>query len=124
MISIVIPTFNEVKNIIPLIKNLIVLLIDFDYEIIVVDDDSPDGTSEEVNTYMKMNKRIKLITRIGRSGLSSAIKEGLIFAQGKYILVLDGDGQHHPSFVLDMLDVIDKKNLILLLEAGFLTHLK
>ena len=56
MISIVIPTFNEVKNIIPLIKNLIVLLIDFDYEIIVVDDDSPDGTSEEVNTYMKMNK--------------------------------------------------------------------
>ena len=94
MISIVIPTFNEVKNIIPLIKNLIVLLIDFDYEIIVVDDDSPDGTSEEVNKYMKLNKRIKLITRIGRSGLSSAIKEGLIFAQGKYILVLDGDGQH------------------------------
>ena len=99
MISIVIPTFNEVKNIIPLIKNLIVLLIDFEYEIIVVDDDSPDGTSEEVNKYMKLNKRIKLITRIGRSGLSSAIKEGLIFSQGIYILVLDGDGQHHPSFV-------------------------
>jgi len=70
-----------------------------------------------------LNKRIKLITRIGRSGLSSAIKEGLIFAQGKYILVLDGDGQHHPSFVLDMLDVINKKNLILSLEVGSLTHL-
>ena len=110
MISIVIPTFNELQNIIPLIKNLIVLISDFEYEIIVVDDDSPDGTSEEVNKYMKLNQRIKLITRIGRSGLSSAIKEGLIFAQGKYILVLDGDGQHHPSFVLDMLDVINKKN--------------
>ena len=123
MISIVIPTFNESQNIVPLIKNLIVLISDFEYEIIVVDDDSPDGTSEEVNKYMKFNKRIKLITRIGRSGLSSAIKEGLIFAQGKYILVLDGDGQHHPSFVLDMLDIINKKNLILLLEVDFLKHL-
>ena len=111
MISIVIPTFNEVKNIIPLIKNLIVLISDFEYEIIVVDDDSPDGTSEEVNTYMKMNKRIKLITRIGRSGLSSAIKEGLIFAQGKYLLVLDGDGQHHPSFILNMLEEIQRNKI-------------
>ena len=51
MISIVIPTFNEVRNIIPLIKNLIVLISDFEYEIIVVDDDSPDGTSDEVNKY-------------------------------------------------------------------------
>ena len=58
MISIVIPTFNEVQNIIPLIKNLIVLISDFEYEIIVVDDDSPDGTSEEVNKYMKLNNKI------------------------------------------------------------------
>ena len=65
MISIVIPTFNELQNIIPLIKNLIVLVSDFEYEIIVIDGDSPDGTSDEVNKYMKLNKRIKLITRIG-----------------------------------------------------------
>ena len=108
MISIVIPTFNEVENIIPLLKNLTFIVNNFEYEIIVVDDDSPDGTSEEVNKCMKSNKRIKLITRIGRSGLSSAIKEGLIFAQGKYLLVLDGDGQHHPSFILNMLDKIKK----------------
>ena len=67
MISIVIPTFNEVQNIIPLIKNLTVLIRDFEYEIIVVDDDSPDGTSEEVNKYMKLNNRIKLITAIRAS---------------------------------------------------------
>ena len=83
MISIVIPTFNEVENIVPLLKNLGFIIKDFEYEIIVVDDDSPDGTSEEVKKYMSINKRIKLITRIGRSGLSSAIKEGLIFAKGK-----------------------------------------
>ena len=56
MISIVIPTFNEVENIIPLLKNLTVLVNEFDYEIIVVDDDSPDGTSEKVNKYMMFNK--------------------------------------------------------------------
>ena len=61
MISIVIPTFNEVQNIIPFIKNLIVLISDFEFEIILGDYDSPDGTSEELNKYMKLNNRIKFI---------------------------------------------------------------
>ena len=124
MISIVIPTFNEVENIIPLLKNLTVLVKNFEYEIIVVDDDSPDGTSDEVNKYMKFNKRIKLITRIGRSGLSSAIKEGLIFAQGKYSLVLDGDGQHHPSFILDMLEQIKLNKSDIVIGSRFLNTSK
>ncbi len=124
MISIVIPTFNEVKNIIPLIKNLTVLISNFDYEIIVVDDDSPDGTAEEVYKYMKSNEKIKLITRIGRSGLSSAIKEGLIFAQGKYLLVLDGDGQHHPSFVLDMIKEIKNNKSDIVIGSRFLKKSK
>ena len=122
MISIVIPTFNEAENIIPLLKNLTLLVSHFEYEIIVVDDDSPDGTSDEVSKYMKSNKRIKLITRIGRSGLSSAIKEGLIFAQGKYLLVLDGDGQHHPSFVLDMLEQIRKSKSDIVIGSRFLNN--
>ena len=124
MISIVIPTFNEVENIIPLLKNLTDLVKNFEYEIIVVDDDSPDGTSEEVNKYMKSNKRIKLITRIGRSGLSSAIKEGLIFAQGKYLLVLDGDGQHHPSFISEMLMEIKQNKSDIIIGSRFLYNSK
>ena len=124
MISIVIPTFNEVDNIIPLLKNLVELVNDFEYEIIVIDDDSPDGTSNEVNKYMKINKKIKLITRIGRSGLSSAIKEGLIFAQGKYLLVLDGDGQHHPSFVLEMLEEIKQNKSDIVIGSRFLNSSK
>ena len=46
------------ENIIPLLKNLTVLMDDLEYEIIVVDDDSPDGTSDEVNKYMKFNKKL------------------------------------------------------------------
>ena len=124
MISIVIPTFNEVKNIIPLLKKLLSLFDDYDYEIIIVDDDSPDGTSEEVEKYMKDKKTIKLITRIGRSGLSSAIKEGLIFAKGKYLLVLDGDGQHHPSFLLNMIDEIKKNKSDIVIGSRFLPSSK
>jgi len=124
MISIVIPTFNEVENIVPLLKNLTHLVNDFEYEIIIVDDDSPDGTSDAVNKYMNFNKRIKLITRVGRSGLSSAIKEGLIFAQGKYLLVLDGDGQHHPSFILDMLGEIKRNKSDIIIGSRFLNDSK
>ena len=123
MISIVIPTFNEVNNIIPLLKNLIILIKEYEceYEVIVVDDDSPDGTSEEISEFMKDKKSIKLITRIGRSGLSSAIKEGLIFAKGKYLLVLDGDGQHDPSFILNMLDEIKNSQSDLVIGSRFLS---
>ena len=121
MISIVIPTFNEVKNIIPLLNKIILLIKDLNYEIIIVDDDSPDGTSEEVTKFMKNNQRIKLITRIGRTGLSSAIKEGLIFARGKYLLVLDGDGQHDPKFVLNMINEIMNNNSDLVIGSRFLS---
>ena len=55
MISIVIPTYNEVKNIIPLLEKIISLIKHINYEIIVVDDDSPDGTAEMINNYMKNN---------------------------------------------------------------------
>ena len=124
MISIVIPTFNEVKNIIPLLKKLLSLFNNYEYEIIIVDDDSPDGTSEEVENYIKDKNTIKLITRIGRSGLSSAIKEGLIFAKGKYVLVLDGDGQHHPSFVLKMVDEIKQNKSDIVIGSRFLPSSK
>ena len=118
MISIVIPTFNEAENILPLLK-ILTSIVNHLNEIIVVDDDSPDGTSDEVNKYMKINERVKLITRIGRSGLSSAIKEGLIFAQGKYLLILDGDGQHHPSFILNMLEEIKISKSDIIIGVGF-----
>ena len=124
MISIVIPTFNEANNIQLLLQNLINLLKNFDYEIIVIDDDSPDGTSEIVNKYMKDYGTIKLITRVGRSGLASAIKEGLLFAQGKYSLVLDGDGQHDLSCILPIIKEIDKGKYDLLIASRFLNSSK
>ena len=124
MISIVIPTFNESKNILILINDLITLLEDIDYEIVVVDDDSPDGTSEKVSQEMQNNSNIKLITRVGRSGLASAIKEGLLFARGEYLMVLDGDGQHEPFCVLEMMKEIAKEDCDLVIGSRFLESSK
>ena len=124
MISIIIPTFNEVKNIIPLIESLISIIENFKYEIIVVDDDSPDGTSELVNDYINKNDNVKLITRVDRSGLSSAIKEGLIFARGDYLLVLDGDGQHDPACIKNILSEILADQTDLVIASRFLKSSK
>ena len=120
MISIIIPTFNEVKNIRSLINNIANLLNNFDYEIIVVDDDSPDGTANEVNKLMEQNKNIYLISRVGRYGLSSAIKEGLIFGKGEYLIVLDGDGQHDANCILDLIKKIKETNSDMVIASRFL----
>ena len=120
MISIIIPTFNEVKNISCLIKDIEKLLNNLKYEIIIVDDDSPDGTAAVVNKLMERNQNIHLISRIGRSGLSSAIKEGLIFGKGKYLIVLDGDGQHDASCILDLINKIQETNLDMVVASRFL----
>tara|TARA_B100000965_G_scaffold403154_1_gene430636 strand:- start:105 stop:1196 length:1092 start_codon:yes stop_codon:yes gene_type:complete len=120
MISIIIPTFNEVNNIKVLLFDLINILKNQDYEIVVVDDDSPDGTGEEVYNFMKNNNNIQLINRVGRSGLSSAIKEGLLFAKGEYLLVLDGDGQHDANCVVDLINKIKESNSDMVIASRFL----
>tara|TARA_Y100001968_G_scaffold327362_1_gene372250 strand:+ start:5562 stop:6656 length:1095 start_codon:yes stop_codon:yes gene_type:complete len=120
MISLIIPTFNEAKNIKSLIYNLVNLLRDIEYEIIIVDDDSPDGTAKEVSILMEKNKKIQLINRVGRCGLSSAIKEGLIFAKGNYSLVLDGDGQHDSSCVLELINKIKESKADIVIASRFL----
>ena len=120
MISVIIPTFNEVKNISCLISNVVNTLENYKYEIIVVDDDSPDGTAIEVSKLMLNNQNIHLINRIGRSGLSSAIKEGLMFGKGEYLLVIDGDGQHDANCISDLINIIEETNADMVIASRFL----
>tara|TARA_Y100001980_G_C14549492_1_gene331399 strand:- start:96 stop:1187 length:1092 start_codon:yes stop_codon:yes gene_type:complete len=120
MISIIIPTFNEAKNIRYLINDIENLLKNLNYEIIIVDDDSSDGTAFEVNKLMELNQNIYLISRVGRSGLSSAIKEGLIFGKGEFLIVLDGDGQHDAKCILDFINKIKGTDLDMVIASRFL----
>ncbi|MBM5800328.1 MAG: glycosyltransferase family 2 protein [Cyanobacteria bacterium K_DeepCast_35m_m2_023] len=98
-VSIVLPTYNERGNIEPLLAQLLTLQQHVDLEILVVDDDSADGTAELVRQLAHHEPRLRLIRRVGRSGLASAIKEGLLDATGDVAVVMDSDGQHQPASV-------------------------
>ena len=80
-LSIVIPTYNERDNISKILERLKKTLKNITYEIIFVDDNSPDGTSKEIRNFMKNSSRIRLIYRVGRRGLSGAIIEGVFAAK-------------------------------------------
>ena len=98
-VTIVLPTYNERENIrilIPLIGK------ELDgkthYEIIVVDDDSPDGTWREAKKFEDIYN-VRVIRRIGKRGLVSAILEGIARARHRYVIVMDADLQHPPEVI-------------------------
>ena len=98
-LSIVLPTFNESGSIRQVIESLLHLEEEHPIEILVVDDDSRDGTPDLVRSLARQDPRIRIIQRVGRSGLASAIKEGLIAALYPTAVVMDSDGQHEPCLL-------------------------
>lgn len=94
MLSLILPTFNEAKNIPELLPKLEQTLKDIDHEIIIVDDDSPDETWKIAQETSHDNDDVHVIRRVGRRGLSSAVIEGFLSAKGEVLAVMDADGQH------------------------------
>ena len=103
--SLVVPTFNERENIDPLLSELqrVAVSSRSAFKIIVVDDDSPDGTAEYVKSVEMPNIGISCIHRIGRRGLGSAVIEGVMLADTEYVVVMDGDGQHSADDVIRLI---------------------
>ncbi len=118
-VSIVLPTYNERGNIEPLLQQLLPLKARFDLEILVVDDDSADGTAELVRQLAHGEPCLRLIRRVGRAGLASAIKEGLLDATGDLVVVMDSDGQHQPSSVLEALTTLQQGDFDLVIGSRF-----
>jgi dolichol-phosphate mannosyltransferase len=99
-LSLVLPTYNEAKNIAAIIEQLIPVLDDIghlQYEIIVVDDDSPDRTWEKALTLAEKYPQVRVIRRQGERGLSTAVIRGWQAAQGRFLGVMDADLQHPPE---------------------------
>lgn len=118
-LSIVLPTYNERDNVSPIASELLALSDAYDLEIIFVDDDSQDGTAERVRDLARTAPQIRLIRRIGRAGLSSAIKEGILDATGDWVAVMDCDGQHPPSSVMAALDRLQTPGIDLVIGSRF-----
>lgn len=102
-VAIIIPTFNECGNIVPLVEALTRALEDVRWEAIFVDDDSTDGTAERVAELALSDARIRCIRRIGRRGLASASIEGMASSSAPYLAVMDADLQHDEKLLPEML---------------------
>ncbi|SRR6266487_2370316 len=114
-VSVVLPTFNEKGNIIELIEQIVKQLNNpaFDYEIIVVDDNSPDKTGEICKKYFLKNKRVKIYVRTEERGFASAIYYGMRKSNGDTIIVMDTDFSHDPNLIPTMLSKIKKCDIVI-----------
>ena len=119
-ISIVIPTYNEAKNIEELIKDI--LMVSNNYKIktniIVVDDNSPDGTSEVVKKVKEYNHSVILIQRKGKLGLGTAYIKGIKYVlenlDSEIIMTMDADFSHNPKYIPDFVKKIKEGNDVVL----------
>ena len=102
-VSVVTPSYREAKNIPVLFDRLTTTLINFDWELIVVDDDSPDGTAEVARKIAQSDKRMRIVQRLGRRGLSGAVIEGMLASSAPILAVIDADLQHDEKILPEMI---------------------
>ncbi|QLJ53458.1 MAG: polyprenol monophosphomannose synthase [Candidatus Fermentimicrarchaeum limneticum] len=113
-VSIVIPTYNERKNIKRLLQKVSSALKGrFDYEIIVVDDNSPDGTAAEVKKAAR-STHARLVSRKTKAGIGSAYKKGAESSRGRIVITMDADFSHDPSVLPQMVEgILDGNDLVI-----------
>lgn len=112
-VSIILPTYNEAENIKLIIPELNAELKNYDYEIIVADDNSPDGTWQIVKEMMKNDPRLRLIRRMTDKGLSQAVVEGFSSATGDFLIVMDADRQHDASILPEMISEAEQADIVI-----------
>ena len=118
-LSIVVPTFNEKSNVPELLKRIEAVLGRLGWEIIFVDDDSPDGTASLVREISITDLRVRVLQRVGRRGLSSACIEGMLASSSPVIAVMDADLQHDETRLPEMLMAIERSGADMALATRY-----
>ena len=118
-LTVVVPTLNEVRNIIPLLERLDCALAGIHWECIFVDDDSRDGTTELLLQISRERPNVRFIHRIGRRGLSSACIEGILACSSPYIAVMDADLQHDETLLPRMFETLKDDHLDLVVGSRY-----
>ena len=103
-LSVILPTYSEAGHIVNLIKEVLKIGEDgeFNIEVVLVDDNSPDGTNQLVKESFQGDERIKIFVRESERGLASAIHFGIRKATNDYLVVMDTDFNHHPNLIPKM----------------------
>jgi dolichol-phosphate mannosyltransferase len=103
-LTVVVPCYNERENVVPMVAALDKALSGFAWEVVFVDDNSPDGTADAARALARLDSRVRVIRRVGRRGLSSAVIEGALSSSADYVAVIDGDMQHDETRIPAMLE--------------------
>lgn len=105
-LSVIAPTYREAKNVPVLFEKLKAELDGLDWELIVVDDDSPDGTWKIAQEIARADARMRCLRRVNRNGLAGAVIEGWLASSADYVAVIDGDLQHDERILPTMLGLL------------------
>ncbi len=117
-ISIVLPTYKEAENIELVISEIRRVLEKTVYEIIVVDDNSPDKTW--LYAINSINDNDVVIRRINIKGLSTAILDGIIFSLKSYTIIMDADLQHPPQYINDMIKKAEETDADVIIASRYI----
>jgi len=120
-ISIIVPTYNECLNILELIGRIDLALVNIAWEVIVVDDNSPDGTADVVRTVAANDPRIRCLQRIGRRGLASACIEGVLSSSAEFVAVIDGDLQHDERVLRVMMQTLESEQFDIVVGSRYVS---
>ncbi|MBN9008327.1 MAG: glycosyltransferase family 2 protein [Rhizobiales bacterium] len=119
-LSVVVPTFNERDNVVALYRKLDAALAGIAWEVIYVDDNSPDGTSDVVRKLAAEDPRVRCIRRIGRRGLSGACIEGILASSAPCAAVMDADLQHDETQLPKMLALLESNAAELVVGSRYI----
>ena len=112
-LTVVVPTFDERGNVLVLLERLGIALVGVVWEVVYVDDHSPDGTADVLRDVARVDRRVRVIERVGRRGLSSACIEGMMSSAAPYIAVMDADLQHDETLLPAMLERIKSADVVI-----------
>jgi len=118
-LSIVVPTFNERVNVPKLVERVADALKGIAWEMIVVDDDSPDGTSQVAKDIARRDERVRCIRRVNRRGLSGACIEGILASSAPVVAVMDADLQHDETILPRMYERIRSGEIDLVVGSRY-----
>jgi dolichol-phosphate mannosyltransferase len=119
-LTVVVPTFNERENVGLLVDRLDKVLAGVAWEVVFVDDDSPDDTADTVRALGQRDGRVRVIKRLGRRGLSSACVEGVLSSSAPYFAVIDADLQHDDRILPAMLARLKGDNLDIVVGSRYI----